>query len=400
MSSNTSISRISTVQNRRWPNLLWVEIEDSDGAVGLGETFSLGDSVAAYIHEGATPYLLGQDPNDITRHWTSLHRQRGRSGIGSEARGASAIDIALWDLVSSRLQMPLYQMLGGRSRSSIDVYNTCAGPNYVRQAGGAPGEHVGAYEQDRYDDLWAFKNEPEQLALDLLGQGIKAMKIWPMDDIADETGGLRISTEQLARGLEPFRRIREAVGNRMDIALEMHGRWSLPAAVAIARAAEDYSPMWIEDPIRLDNLEALAELCSRTSVPVLVGESLGSRFAYRDLLQRTGVSIVMSDPVWTGGATEMRRIADLVATYQRGFTPHDCTGPVALAVGTHVSLYAETAIYQEFVRAFRYGWYEEVTTGLPVIDDGSIQPADASGHGVTLVRAGERQDWTVKTTSS
>ena len=367
---------------------------------GLGETLSLGDSVVAYIHEGASPYLLGQDPSDITRHWSSLHRQRGRSGIGSEARDASAIDIALWDLLSSQLQVPLYQMLGGRSRASIDVYNTCGGPNYVRAPAVAGRQYTGTFEHDRYDDLWAFKNEPEQLAADLLSEGIDAMKIWPFDDIAVETGGLRVSTQQLVQGLEPLRRIREAVGDRMDIALELHRRWSLPAAAAIVRAAEEYAPMWIEDPVRADNLEALAELCRRSGVAILVGETLGSRFAYLDLSQRTGVIIVMSDPVWTGGVTEIRRIADLVAAHQRGFTPHDCTGPVGLVVGTHVSLYVETTIYQEFVRAFRYGWYEDVAVGLPVIDQGSIRPADAAGHGVALIRDDAAREWAVKTSTN
>src|SRR6266849_5060397 len=80
----TQLRRITTLQHERWPNLVWVEVEDEDGATGLGETFSLAESVAAYIHEGAAPYLLGERGGDITRHWTTLHRQRGRSGIGSE----------------------------------------------------------------------------------------------------------------------------------------------------------------------------------------------------------------------------------------------------------------------------------------------------------------------------
>jgi L-alanine-DL-glutamate epimerase-like enolase superfamily enzyme len=388
---------VSTLQHERWPNLMWVELEDEDGATGLGETFSLADSVAAYIHEGAAPYLLGERGGDIARHWTTLHRQRGRSGIGSETRGASALDIALWDLAAKRAGVPLVQMLGGRSREWIRVYNTCGGPDYVRSPAVAGRLYTGEFVRDRYDDLWAFQNEPEQLAQSLLDDGIGAMKIWPFDEIAVETGGLHITRAQLERGLEPFRRIRESHGDQIEIALELHGRWSLPAASAIVQVAEPFRPMWIEDPIRLDNIDALGSLCRQTTVPILTGETLGARFAYREVLERTQVSIIMSDPTWTGGVTEIRRIADLTAGYQRAFTPHDCTGPVGLAVGTHVAAYAETAIFQEIVRAFLWGWYTEVAEGLPVVADGKISPPDRPGHGVTLRSELPTGEWRKRT---
>jgi L-alanine-DL-glutamate epimerase-like enolase superfamily enzyme len=395
------LRRVTTLQHERWPNLLWVELEDEEGVVGLGETFSLAESVAAYIHEGAAPYLLGQPAGDITRHWTTLHRQRGRSGIGSETRGASALDIALWDLAAKRASLPLVQMLGGRSRDRARAYNTCAGPDYVRAAAVAGRLYTGEFLDHEYDDLWAVTNQPEALAQSLLDQGFRAMKIWPFDEIAVETGGLYISAEQLAEGFEPLRRIREAHGDAIDIALELHGRWSLPAAITIAREAEQFRPMWVEDAIRaIDNIDALARLCRSTTCPILTGETLGSRFAYRDVLERTDVSIIMSDPVWTGGVSEIRRVADLTATYQRSFTPHDCTGPIGLAVGTHVSLYAETAIFQEVVRAFLYGWYSEVMDGLPTVSDGHIVPADRPGHGVALRDDIPAADWHRRTTQS
>ena len=378
------LRRITTMQHETWPNLVWVEIEDEDGVTGLGETFSMADSVVSYIHEGAAPYLLGQSAADRARHWTALHRQRGRSGIGSETRGASALDIALWDLAARRAGLPLWELLGGRSRDRIRVYNTCGGPEYVKAPAVAGRTYTGAFTRHRFDDLWAFKEQPERLAEDLLEQGIRAMKIWPFDEIAVETGGLSITAAQLATALDPIRRIRASVGREMDVALELHGRWSVPAAVTICQASAEHQPMWLEDPIRIDNLKTLDQVCCSTPIPVLVGETLGSRFAYRDVLEQTRVSIIMSDPSWTGGVSEIRRVADLAAAYQRAFTPHDCTGPIGLAVGTHVALYAETAIYQEVVRAFLYGWYQDAAEGLPVVEDGVIQPADRPGHGVTL----------------
>jgi L-alanine-DL-glutamate epimerase-like enolase superfamily enzyme len=158
--------------------------------------------------------------------------------------------------------------------------------------------------------------------------------------------------------------------------------------------------MWIEDAFRVEDLPSLDRLCKSTTTPILTGEQLGGRFAYKDVLERTDVSIIMADPVWTGGVSEIRRVADLTAAFQRSFTTHDCTGPVALAVGTHIGLYAENAIFQEFVRAFLYGWYEVVADGLPIVSDGYVVPADGPGHGVTLRRDPADDGWFVKSTSS
>ena len=390
--SGTRLRRVTTIQHENWPNLVWVELEDEDGNVGLGETFSLAEAVVGYIHEGAAPYLLGQEGGDRTRHWQTLYRQRGRGGMGAETRGASAIDIALWDLAARRANRPLYEMLGGRARHRIRAYNTCAGPNYVKSAAVAGRLYTGDFAGDRYDDLWAFKNEPEKLAESLLSEGITAMKIWPLDEIAVDTQGLYITPTQLREGLAPLARIKKAFGDQMDVALELHLRWHLAPALKIARAAEEYAPAWIEDAFRVENLASLDRLCNSTTIPILTGEQLGGRWAYKDVLERTNISIIMSDPVWTGGVSEIRRVADLTAAFQRSFTPHDCTGPVGLAVGTHVALYGETAIYQEFVRAFLYGWYEQAAEGLPTVANGFIEPAALPGHGVTLRRNGENGD--------
>jgi L-alanine-DL-glutamate epimerase-like enolase superfamily enzyme len=236
----------------------------------------------------------------------------------------------------------------------------------------------------KFEDLWAFRHAPEELAADLLDTGISAMKIWPFDEAAEETGGQYITREELDRCLEPLARIRDSVGSRMDVALELHGKWNLPAAVAIARAAEEYEPMWIEDPIRLDNIGALAQFSGSTSIPTLVGESLGSRFPYREVLERTDVAIVMTDPCWVGGITEARRVADVASLYQKPFTAHDCAGPVNLAVDVHLSAHAENAFIQEVVRAFYYGWYAEIADGLPQLSNGMIEAAARPGHGVSL----------------
>lgn len=385
VSAELPITGIATVRLGRLPNVIWVRVL-ADELFGLGETFFIAEPVESYVHEIAAPYLIGQDALAIQGHWRALYRQWQRRGIGAEARAASAIDIALWDLYGKVTERPLYQLLGGSCRDTIPVYNTCAGPGYVR-ARAIPGDPLYGEQTPggEFEDLWATHEQPVELARELLARGIRAMKVFPLDPVADETGGNWIDLAGLQRGLAPIQAIREAVGGTVEIALELRARWTLAAAKRIARAAEPYDLAWIEDPIRNDDLDALAEFARSTPIPTAGGENLGNRWTYRELLDRDAVAIVMSDPTWCGGVSETRRTADLAAMYMRPFAPHDCAGPVGLAVGTHLCLHAETAFMQEIVRAFIHGWYAEVADGLPELEAGVIRPARTPGHGVTLL---------------
>jgi L-alanine-DL-glutamate epimerase-like enolase superfamily enzyme len=142
--------------------------------------------------------------------------------------------------------------------------------------------------------------------------------------------------------------------------------------------------MWIEDPIRMDSIDVLAEFVRSTPIPTVASENLGSPFPYRDLLERARVGIIMADPSWVGGVTPSRKIADLAALHLRPFTPHDCTGPVTLAVGVHLCLHAQNAFVQEMVRAYYFGWYAELVEGLPIFEAGRLRPAPGPGHGAVV----------------
>jgi L-alanine-DL-glutamate epimerase-like enolase superfamily enzyme len=217
-----------------------------------------------------------------------------------------------------------------------------------------------------------------------LAQGITAMKIWPFDEFAGITGGNSIAPKDLDKGLEPFRRIRDQVGQQMDVLVELHGLWSLPAAVRIAEALRDFNPVWIEDPIKLINPDALATFARRSAVPVGAGETLATTAAYLDLLQRSAVDYVIIDLSWCGGLTEAKRICSLAQTYQRPVAPHDCTGPVSFVAGLHLALNARNAVFQESVRAFYRGWYKDVVTVLPSLTDGAFGPIGGPGLGTEL----------------
>ncbi|MCC2665520.1 MAG: dehydratase, partial [Geminicoccaceae bacterium] len=201
------ITAIETIQLGEFPNLFWIHVHTDEGLVGLGEAFFGAKAAVAYVHESAAPRLLGQDALAIDRHSRTLQDTYvGFSGSGAEMRGLSAIDLALWDLFGQATGQPIHQLLGGLSRPKIRVYNTCAGYRYVRTNVGQLTANWGLpKERDEgpYEDLDAFLNRADELALSLLEQGITGMKIWPFDFAAEASGGTYISAADLKQALEP-----------------------------------------------------------------------------------------------------------------------------------------------------------------------------------------------------
>ena len=182
---------------------------------------------------------------------------------GIETRGNSAVDIALWDLFGKAAGRPVCEVLGGRARESIRTYNTCAGYKYIRDGRAQAVANWHAGEQGGpYEDLEAFLGDAGELAQSLLEQGITGMKIWPFDIAAERSRGWDITPAELDLALEPFRRIRQAVGNRMDIMVEFHSLWSLPMACRLAQRLAEFETYWHEDPFRVDNLEDHEDLCA------------------------------------------------------------------------------------------------------------------------------------------
>jgi L-alanine-DL-glutamate epimerase-like enolase superfamily enzyme len=228
-------------------------------------------------------------------------------------------------------------------------------------------------------------NRADALAESLLESGITAMKIWPFDPPAKENEGLFITAAQMKAAIEPFEKIRRAVGDRMEIMVEFHSLWNLPTAKQIARALEPYKPTWYEDPIRMNSPQALAEYARSTDVWVCASETLGTRYPYKDMLERDAVGVVMVDLCWTGGLTEGRKIAALAETYHRPFAPHDCIGPVGFAAAVHTSFSQPNTLIQESVRAYYTGWYRDLVTEVPRIVDGHVLPMEGPGLGTDLL---------------
>jgi L-alanine-DL-glutamate epimerase-like enolase superfamily enzyme len=394
------ITAVETVRLGEFPNLVWVRLRTDEGLTGLGETFMGAAAVEAYIHESAAPKLIGRDPIQIEAINKSLINYLGWRGTGVETRGNSAIDIALWDLFGKAIGRPVCEALGGRSRDRIRVYNTCAGYKYIRDERSQAVANWGVgNKQGPYEDLEAFLHRADELALSLLEQGITGMKIWPFDIAAERTAGWDISPAELDAALEPFAKIRKAVGNRMDIMVEFHSLWSLPMAQRLARALEPFGTYWHEDPLRLDNLADLKAYAPHSKAWVCASETLAYTHSFREYLETGVAGVAMLDLSWCGGLSEARKIAALAEAWHVPVAPHDCTGPVVYAASCHFSLHARNALIQESVRAFYSGWYTELVTELPPITKGEVTVNMKPGLGLDLLPdLDRRKDASIRTT--
>jgi len=385
------IDAIETLRLEEFPNLLWVQLVTDDGITGLGETFFGARAVETYIHETVAPYLLGKDPLQIDRHSRFLLNPFvGFSGTGVEMRGTSAIDIALWDIFGKATGQPVHQLLGGLSRDKVRIYNTCAGYKYVRGSRISQSTANWGLENRQkegpYEDLDAFLNNADELAHSLLEQDITAMKIWPFDIPAERTGGLYISSADMKTALEPYEKIRRAVGDKIDIMAEFHALWNVPTALQIAHAIADYRPFWLEDLIKMNNPAGMAEIRSKVRSPVCASETLATRPIFRDLMERRATDIVMLDLSWVGGLSEAKKIATMAEAFDLPIAPHDCVGPVTLIASIHLSLNAPNALVQETVRAFYTGWYKEILDTMPVFEKGYALPMQGPGLGTALIQ--------------
>jgi len=379
------ITGLRTIRITERPNLIWVEVETDEGLIGLGESFRGAQAVEAAIHELATPLVLGQD----SRRVEAISRQLltpylGFHSVSAEVRAASAIDIALWDLKGKRHGVPVHEALGGASRLEIRAYNTCAG--YAYNTKSAKRREIGADDEalGPYDDQIAFIRDAGALAESLVSEGYAAMKIWPFDPFA-ASGGQSITLTDLKAGLEPFRKVRAAVGDQIDVMCELHSLWGTQAAERICRGLEDYGVFWVEDPLcKMDDVQGLADLRRRVKTPICGSETLAGAASFRNLLAADAVDVVMLDVAWCGGLTEARKIAALAEAYNKPVAPHDCTGPVTLMAGLHLALHAPTAIFQEVVRATLSTWYRDLVTALPIVTNGMVQAPLSPGLGLTL----------------
>lgn len=384
-------------------NLMLVRVHTDSGQVGCGETYYTPSAIQNLIHDWMAERLLGAEATNIESHWRFLYERCTAFGTpGAEMRALSALDVALWDILGQVCNQPIWQLLGGAVQSKVRIYNTCGGPGYgtlkpgtdVARHPGWPGygdEGVPGPLQDN----WSAYHRAGDLAAELVAEGIMGMKVWPFDRFVHQKGGLYLSRADIEEGMKPLRAIRDRVGDAIEIMIEGHGFFQLPSALRLADALREIRPFWLEDVLRVDNIDTLADFRRQSRLPIAATEMLLGRSSYLQLLKAGAADYIMVDPTWAGGISETRRIIDLAQAYNIPATMHDCTGPLTMFSGLHCSVASANVVLQETVRAHIRTFYERLIDRQPIIDNGYLIAPKDPGLGTAfhdnLFEAGKYQ---------
>lgn len=314
------ITRLRTYQVP--PRWLFLRVDTDEGVTGWGEPVVEGraDTVAAAVAE-MSDYLVGAEPARIEDHWQVLFKGGFYRGGPVLASAVSGIDQALWDIKGKTLGVPVHELLGGAVRDRMRVYSWVAGDEPTAAA-----EH----------------------AAERVESGFTAVKM-------NATGRMRAleSPAEIRDVAARVGAVREAIGDRNEVAVDFHGRVSPAVARQLCRQLEPLHPMFVEEPVVPELSSELGRICGSTSVPVATGERLYSRWDFRDVLS-SGIAVVQPDLSHAGGISECRRIAAMAEAHGVSFAPHCPLGPIALAACLQVDFASPNALIQETSLGIHY----------------------------------------------
>lgn len=297
------------------PRWLFLKVHTDAGLVGWGEPIVEGraKTCAAAVQELAG-YLIGKDPRDVVHHWQAMYRHAFYRGGPVLTSVLSGIDQALWDIKGKALGVPVYELLGGPTRSRVRVY-----------------AHV--------------KNDPETL-LQRKAEGFRAFKTGVLNST---DSGIIASRQFIREAGETFAALREAGGDDVDIGIDFHGAISPQNAKLLIKELEPYQPFFIEEPVACQNVDVMAEIARGTHLPIATGERIFTKWGFREILEKQGATILQPDLCHAGGITEVRLIAGMAEAYYAAIAPHNPLGPISLAAGVQLAASIPNFLCQEQV---------------------------------------------------
>ncbi|MBM4418236.1 MAG: galactonate dehydratase [Chloroflexi bacterium] len=313
------ITRVETVPVDRY---LFVQVHTDSGLLGLGESGTWGYLEASEkVVEKFAQYLVGEDPLRIEHHWNYLYRSshfRGAAIMGA----LSAVDIALWDIAGKHFGVPVYQLLGGKTRDRCRVYYHVFGSTRDALVAGC---------------------------VDAKRNGFTAVgHLTPFLDEDRNVPFFKTHAAKIGDAIETVRLYREAVGNDVDLCIEIHRQLTPAEAVVLARGIEPFHPYFYEDPILPDNFDAMGLVAQHISIPIATGERLHTIYEFEMLLRRGAVQYVRPDVCMCGGITGAKKIAALAEAHHVGVVPHNPLSPVSTAACVQIAACIPNFALQEY----------------------------------------------------
>lgn len=351
------ITRFETfLANAGLRNYLFLRLGTDTGLAGVGEA-SLEwqeKTVQTVAHEWVEGRVLGRDPFDIEAVIGGLVRDQYQGGP-TVLSAISGVEIAMWDLIGKACGQPVYRLLGGRCREAIPAY--------------ANGWYGGA----------ATPRDYAERAREAAARGYRALKFDPFG-----TAWKTISPEESEAAVEIVSAVREAVGPRVGLMIEFHGRLSVASAVQMIRSLEPFTPVWCEEPVTADSLDLLAEVKRRTGCRIAAGERLYTLADFYRLTALRAVDVLQMDIAHAGGILAAKKIAAMAAAQDIEVAPHCSIGPVALAACLHFDASTPNFMTQEAFGEFDVPWRNDLVRGWNPIQNGQFVLADEPGLGLEI----------------
>jgi galactonate dehydratase len=335
---------------------VFVKIETDAGITGYGDATN---NFIPYSSEGMLkdliPYLIGEDPERIEYLWQACFRRRFYRGGPATGAAISGIDMALWDIKGKAYGVPVYQMLGGLARTKVRVYGAVSGNTAAEAA---------AQAKERADrGITAIR--------------FRAFHSYDAIDLHDHKLAVRQQIEYLAA-------IRKAVGDDVDLILECHGRYDPEWAIELARLSEPYRPFLIEDPIRHENPQAMAQVRAHTRLALATGERYHNKWDFRETIVNGYVNYLRPDVCHCGGISEMKKIAAFGEAFYMNVIPHNNAGPLGTAATLHAALAIPNIALMEAPFVNSQGSRPDVVSPYPKVEAGFALPLEGPGLGITF----------------
>jgi len=326
------------------PRWLFLKIHTDAGIVGLGEPILEGRAkTCAEAVKEVEPYLVGKDPRRVVHHWQAIYRHAFYRGGPILTSVLSGIDMALWDIKGKALGVPVYELLGGPTRTRVRVYAHAGTPELIKKR---------------------------------MAQGFTAFKCGP----AKRRPSRYIETPaEVQYAAERFAELRRAAGNEADIACDFHGAISPATAKLLIKALEPYQPMFIEEPCQCQNHDVMAEIARSTHLPIATGERVFTKWGFREVLEKRAATVLQPDLCHAGGITEVRLIAGMAEAYYAAIAPHNPLGPISLAAGIQLAASIPNFLCQEQV-SLGEGYLKQPF----VVKNGYVDVPTAPGLGIEL----------------
>ena len=362
-----SDQRIKLVEPLHVGQFMFVRITTDEDITGFGEAGIWGHITAASTAISRfAEYLVGKKAFDIEHHWNVMHRFSYFQGLAINA-AISAIDIALWDIKGKALGVPIYQLLGGPCRTQARVYG-----------------HI--YETTIEKVLTECKRKMD-LGFTAFGH------INPfLDEDTNETY-FATHIKKMQDAEENVRKMRGVVGDKVDLLIELHRRLTPAEAVTFCNNIKDQYPMFVEDPIRPENPDAMARIADRLSVPIATGERFCTIYEFQALLARNSLEFARIDVAVCGGITGAKKVAAMAEAHQVQVVPHNPLSPIGLAACLQVAASIPNFAIQEYATGFESGVFQSTTQHLganivdhcPEVVDGFVDIPCGPGLGVNLL---------------